>query len=82
MIGLRQYAQTPENLIFLLNEGTKGLSLDEKLAEHIEFPDDYRIMSKEKIEQGYEEERKTLSSLKYSMIASLKVLIINLWQMN
>ena len=66
---IKQDARTPHDLQMLLYEGVSGLQLDETLAEQIQYPDDYRVMSSEKLKQGYEEERRPLSSLKYVLLA-------------
>ncbi|MDP2925861.1 MAG: hypothetical protein Q8N99_05810 [Nanoarchaeota archaeon] len=67
---IRSKAKTPKGLQMLLNEGISGLQLDEKLAEQIQYPDDYRTMSSERIKQGYEEERRPLASMKYVLVAN------------
>ena len=69
---IRHIARTPKGLQMLLHEGISGLQLDKRLAEQIQYPDDYRVMSSERIKQRYEEERKPLSSMKYSLVANYK----------
>jgi len=67
---IRQISQTPNELELLLCEGTDELIFDEDLQEKLQYPDDYRIMSEERMKQGYEEERRPLGSLRYVMIGS------------
>ena len=70
MPNVRYDARTPENLQLLLQEGIKGLKLDAKLSELIEYENDYRVMSSRRIRQPWEQESKSLSSMRYAMIAS------------
>lgn len=72
MPDIRRGARTPKGLQLLLHEGISGLQLDEKLAKQIQFPDDYRVMSSERLKQGYEEERRPLASLKYVLVANYR----------
>ena len=67
---IRNEAKTPKGLQLLLNEGISGLQLDKTLAEQIQYPDDYRVMSNERIKQGYEKERRPLASMKYVLVAT------------
>ena len=67
---IRRDARTPRGLQMLLHEGISGLQLDETLSEQIQYPDDYRVMSSERIKQRYEEERRPLASMEYSLVAN------------
>ncbi len=69
---IRSEAKTPKGLQRLFNEGISGLQLDETLAEQIQYPDDYRVMSSERINQGYKEERRPLASMKYVLVANYR----------
>ena len=69
---IRSEAKTPKGLQMLLNEGISGLQLDKTLAEQIQYPDDYRVMSSEGIKQGYTEERRPLASMKYVLVANYR----------
>ena len=69
---IRGDAKTPKGLQMLLNEGISGLQIDGTLAKQIQYPDDYRVMSSERLKQGYKEERKPLASMKYVLIASYR----------
>ena len=69
---IRSEAKTPKCLQMLLNEGISGLQLDKTLAEQIQYPDDYRVMSSEGIKQGYTEERRPLASMKYVLVANYR----------
>ena len=73
MPEIRYEARTPKSLRILLQEGISGLQLDETFAEQISYPADYRVMSSERLEQGYEEERRSLSDLQYVMVARYRV---------
>ena len=61
--------QNPKGLELQVQEGVAGLEFDEKLAEAIKFPFDYRIMSHERRIQDNEEEKRTAESLKYALVA-------------
>ena len=67
---IRSEARTPQGLQMLLYEGVSELQLDERLSEQIQYPDDYRVMSSERVNQGYELESRPLSSMKYALVAS------------
>ena len=54
----------------VLHEGISGLQLDERLAEQLQYPDDYRVMSSERLKQRYDKEKRPLSSMKYSLVAN------------
>ena len=66
---IRRDVQTASNLELKLHEGIAGLEFDEDLVQKIGYADDYRIMPEKMIQQGYEEERRPLASLRYVMIA-------------
>ena len=70
MPDVRSEAKTHKGLQMLLHEGISGLQLDEMLSEQIQFPDDYRVMSSERLNQGYQEERRPLASMKYALVGS------------
>ena len=72
MPQLRHDAKTPEGLQTLLHEGTSELQLDNILSELIQYPDDYRVMSKERIKKPFEEERRSLASMKYVLVGDYK----------
>ncbi len=76
MPNVRYDARTPNNLQLLLQEGVSGLIIDVSLAalislaELVQYPNDYRVMSSERIKQPWKEERRPLSSMRYAMVAS------------
>jgi len=73
MPNVRYDARTPENLQLFLQERISGrleLFFGETLAKLIQQPNDYRVMSSERIKQPWEKESKSLSSMRYTMIAS------------
>ena len=65
MPNMRSAAKVPKDLQLIVHEGSSGLQLDEGLIEQLQYPDDYRVMSSKRREQGYEEERRPLDSMKY-----------------
>ncbi len=68
MPQIRQDARTPRGLQMLLHEGISDLKLDKTLAEQIQYPDDYRVVSSKR--QVFEQESKPLSSMRYTLVAS------------
>ena len=71
--SLRNYKKIPAGLELQLYEGTSGMQFDEKLLEHLDDPDDFRIMSHERFEQEKNtEEGRALRSLKYLLIANYR----------
>ena len=70
MPQIRDEARTPKGLQMLLHEGISGLKLDKTLSKQIQYPDDYRVMSSERLKQGCEKERKPLSDMRYSLVAN------------
>lgn len=69
--SIRRDAQTPDGLELLLNEGISGLKLDRKLRKAIQYPDDYRVLSEKRREQGYEQEAIPAANLRYALTANL-----------
>ncbi len=68
MQEIKENPECPKGLELVVQEGTEGLKLDKKLAKAIRYPDDYRIITHERIIQGYEKEQRTAESLKYSLV--------------
>lgn len=69
---IRQDAITPEGLQMFLHEGTSGLHLDKTLSQLIQYPDDYRVLLHKRFNQPHEEEKRSLASMKYALVANYK----------
>ncbi len=67
---IRQDDRTPRGLQMKLHEGISELQLDGALAKQIQYSDDYRVMSEERMGQGYESEARPLASLRYALVAT------------
>ena len=67
---IRSEARTPQGLQMLLYEGISSLKLDETLVQQLEYPDDYRVISRQRSKSEQGKESRPLSSMKYALVAS------------
>jgi len=72
MPRIREAARTPNGLQLKLCEGVEGLVLDDELRGCLAEPANYRVMSSERIKQGYEAEARPLGSMRYAIAAEMK----------